>query len=295
VDFKKSRFVKRFASVQSSNPLKKPQLHIVYDDSSTDSTANFVFDYSGSIFLNNFVRGTRKNFVSGAAASEITGDDSLTLRLEFQDWSKKILASQISRGTDSSKVTGLYSASFAISSFDTTVVNTTNETLLDFINSSGSVKFNTVWGSNDENVGFHTGSLEVKSSNSSDYVSTPNDLIFKVLTLPSKMQHNEVLKIAIFVENRAAEQKIYKVPYRIKSTVLSAVYYRIRDLETGTTIIPFDTPTDSTKLSTDSNGMYFELRTQSLPRGRNYVLDLLVKDFGQEQIFLGVGQGFRVE
>ena len=292
---KKSRFVKRFASVQSSNPLKKPQLHIVYDDSSTDATANFVFDYSGSIFLNNFVRGTRKNFVSGAAASEITGDDSLTLRLEFQDWSKKILASQITRGTDSSKVTGLYSASFAVSSFDTTVVNTTNETLLDFINSSGSVKFNTVWGSNDASVGFHTGSLEVKSSNSSDYVSTPNDLVFKVLTLPSKMQHNEVLKIAIFVENKAAEQKVYKVPYRIKSTILSSVYYRIRDLETGAIIVPFDTATNSTKLSTDSNGLYFELRTQSLPRGRNYVLDLLVKDFGQEQIFLNVGQGFRVE
>jgi len=41
--------------------------------------------------------------------------------------------------------------------------------------------------------------------------------------------------------------------------------------------------------------MYFELRTQSLPRGRNYTLDLLVKDYGQEQIYLGVGQGFRVE
>jgi len=292
---KKSRFVKRFASVQSSNPLKKPQLHIVYDDSTTDASANFVFDYSGSLFLNNFVRGTRKNFVSGAAATAIAGEDCMTLRLEFQDWSKKILASQITRGTETTQVTGLYSASFAVSSFDTSVVNSSNETLLDFINSSGSVKFSTIWGSNDTNVGFHTGSLEVKSSNSTDYVSTPNDLIFKVLTLPSKMQHNEVLKVAIFIEDRSAQEKVYKLPYRIKSTILSSVYYRIRDLETGFAVIPFDTATDATKLSTDSDGMYFELRTQSLPRGRNYVLDLLVKDFGQEQIFLSVGQGFRVE
>ena len=109
------------------------------------------------------------------------------------------------------------------------------------------------------------------------------------------MQHNEVLKVAIFIEDRSAKEKVYKLPYRIKSTILSNVYYRIRDLETGFVVIPFDTATDATKLSTDSDGMYFELRTQSLPRGRNYVLDLLVKDFGQEQIFLSVGQGFRVE
>jgi len=292
---KKSRFVKRFASVQSSNPLKKPQLHVLFDDSATDSTANFVFDYSGSLFLNNFVRGQRTNFVSGAAASDISGNNCMTLRLEFQDWSKKILASQITRGTDSTAISGLYSASLAVSTFNSSYVNTENETLRDFINASGSVKFNTIWASNDTMVGYHTGSLEIKRSNSSDYVATPHELIFKVMSLPSKMQHNEVLKISIFIENRALEQKVYKIPYRIKSTILSSVYYRIRDLDRGTHVIPFETSSNGTKLSTDTDGMYFELRTQSLPRGRNYTLDLLVKDFGQEQIFLGVGQGFRVE
>jgi len=291
----KTRFVKRFASVQSSNPLKKPQLHVIFDDSTTDSGANFVFDYSGSLFLNNFVRGQRTNFVSGNAASDISGDDCLTLRLEFHDWSKNILASQISRGTDSSTVTGLYSASFAVSSFDTSYVNTENEKLLNFINSTGSITFDTIWASNDASVGYHTGTLEVKRSNSSDYISTPHELIFKVMSLPSKMQHNETLKISIFIENKATPQKVYKVPYRLKSTILSSVYYRIRDLDRGTEIIPFETASNGTKLSTDSDGMYFELRTQSLPRGRNYTLDLLVKDFGQEQIFLDVGSGFRVE
>ena len=201
----------------------------------------------------------------------------------------------MTKGTDSTSIAGLYSASFAVSSFNTSVVNTSNETLLNFLNTSGSVTFGAVWASDDETVGYHTGSLEIKRSNSSDYISSPSDLIFNVMTLPSKMQHNEVLKVAIFVEDRSKEEKVYKVPYRIKSTILSNVYYRIRDLDTGLEVIPFETSTDSTKLSSDSNGMYFELRTQSLPRGRNYTLDLLVKDYGQEQIYLGVGQGFRVE
>ena len=77
--------------------------------------------------------------------------------------------------------------------------------------------------------------------------------------------------------------------------ILQQVYYRIRDLDTGQTIIPFETTNDSTKLSSDDRGIYFNLRTEILPRGRSYTIDLLIKDFGQDQIFLDVGQGFRVE
>ena len=292
----KTRFVKRFASLQSSNPVKKPQLHVMYDDSVADTTANFVFDHSGSLFLNNFVRGQRKNFLSGAAGTEVSGDSCMTLRLELDDWSKKITASQISRGTDSSAVTGLYSASFAVSTFDSSYVNSSNEKLLNFINASGSITFDAIWCSTDGTVGYHTGSLKVGRSNSTNYVSSPANLVFNPVMLPSKMQSDEILKIVFFVEDRGmAPQKAYKLPYRIKSTVLSSVYYRIRDLDTGLEIIPFETSSNATKLSSDADGMYFELRTQSLPTGRNYILDLLVKDYGQDQIFLGVGQGFRVE
>ena len=115
------------------------------------------------------------------------------------------------------------------------------------------------------------------------------------MTLPSQMQHDEVLKVEFFVTDRNAKQKVYKVPYRLKSTILESMYYRIRDLDTNQIVIPFETSNNATKLSSDNNGMYFVLRTEVLPRGRNYVIDLLIKDFGQEQVFLGVGQGFRVE
>ena len=73
------------------------------------------------------------------------------------------------------------------------------------------------------------------------------------------------------------------------------MYYRIRDLDTGQVVIPFETTNNATKLSSDKQGMYFNLRTEILPRGRNYPIDLMVNDFGQQQIYLDVGQGFRVE
>tara|TARA_Y100000592_G_C5475739_1_gene322162 strand:- start:2043 stop:3581 length:1539 start_codon:yes stop_codon:yes gene_type:complete len=291
----KSRFVKRFASLQSSNPLKKPALHVMFNDSESDAAANFVFDNTGSLYVNNFIRGSRANFVSGAAASEITGNNCMLLRLEKGDYSKTYNVSQVKRGTDNTVITGLYSASVAVSLADSTTVNSAGEKILNFANSSGSIVFDAIWCSSDETVGYHTGSLEVSRSTTSDFNSTPSNLIIKAVTLPSRMQHDEVLKIEFFVTDKNAKQKVYKVPYRLNSTILESMYYRIRDLDTGQIIIPFETTNNSTKLSSDKQGMYFNLRTEILPRGRNYTIDLMVNDFGQQQIYLDVGQGFRVE
>lgn len=291
----KSRFVKRFASVQSSNPLKKPQLHIMYDDSQIDTSANFVFDNSGSLYLNNFIRGSRANFVSGAAATAITGDDCMLLRLEKDDYSKTYKVSQVKRGTDNTAITGLYSGSVSVSLSDSTTINSAGENILSFANASGSIVFEAIWCSNDETVGYHTGSLEVKRSTATDYNSTPARFIIKAVTLPSRMQHDEILKIQFFVTDNNAKQKVYKTPYRLKSTTLSSAYYRIRDLDTNQTIIPFETTNGGTKLSSDQDGLYFILRTEILPRGRSYVIDLMIKDYGQDQVYLAVGQGFRVE
>ena len=292
----KTRFVKRFASLQSSNPLKKPAIHVVYDDSYVDTGKDFVFDITGSLFLNNFVRGSRNNFLSGTAATEISGDNCMLLRLEKGTlFSKTYAVHQIKKGTDQTAITGLYSASLAVSIADTTAINSSGETILSFVNASGSVEFDAIWCSNDETVGFHTGSLQISRSRSSAYDSTPANLIVKPVTLPSRMQHNEILKIQFFVTDRNMPQKVYKVPYRLPSMILQRAYYRIRDLDTGQVVIPFETTNAGTKLSSDTEGIYFNLRTEILPRGRNYTIDVLIKDFEQDQIFLDIGQGFRVE
>ena len=54
------------------------------------------------------------------------------------------------------------------------------------------------------------------------------------------------------------------------------MFYRVRDFQTGDILIDFDTIRGSTKLSTDSSGMYFEFYIDALPRGRTYVFDFLV-------------------
>ena len=125
----KTRFVKRFGSRNSSNPFKVPQLHISWCDSIVDHREDFIFDLSGSLFLNNFHRGVPANILSGASANPVEGSNSLLLRLECENYVKYITASQHLEGTQKIGSPGLYSASFAISLSDPSYVNYRQDTL----------------------------------------------------------------------------------------------------------------------------------------------------------------------
>ena len=59
-------------------------------------------------------------------------------------------------------------------------------------------------------------------------------------------------------------------------------------------MIPFKSNNGGTKLSSDSDGMYFELRAQNLSAGHSYVIDLLVKDFGLNKTYEAVSSRFRI-
>ena len=290
----KSRFVKRFASLQSSNPLKYPALHIVYDDSTTDATNNFVFDSSGSMYLNNFVRGTRTNFMSGTAAADVSGAACMLLRLEKDDFKKTYAVSQATEGTDSTAIAGLYSSSFALSLANQTKINNSNETILKFVNASGSIVFDAIWCSSDETVGYHTGSLEVTRSKSSMSNSAPADFIIKSVSMPSSINVDEKLRVAFFVVDKNAERKASKLPHRLASVPLQQVYYQIRDTGSNQIVVPFETINSGTKLSNDASGLYFDLHANTLQPGYSYTIDLLVKDFDRQRIFNDVCQNFKV-
>ena len=104
----------------------------------------------------------------------------------------------------------------------------------------------------------------------------------------------DVARLNIFIRNFELKDKASKLPYSRKSIILSQVYYRVRNMSTGKVVIPFDTATGGTKLSSNSGGLSFELRCESLPRGHIYVIDLLVKDFDQNRIYESVSPSFKV-
>jgi hypothetical protein len=290
----KTRFVKRFASRHSSNPLKVPQLHLKWDDSIEDNTGDFVFDASGSLFLRNYIRGIPTNLVSGTAATEISGDDSIVLQLQVQNYKKFVTGSQHKAGTDNTATAGLYSASFAMSTFDATTVNSSNETFVDLINKSGSITFGATWISTDETVGYHTGSLKVYPSRKTAFKRQPSDLLFRFTNLETEYTQDDDVFLSVFVEDFSQEEKVYKIPYSKQSISLSKVYYRIKEASTGTIIVPFGSAKESTKLSSDGSGLSFYFKMSSLAKGYVYYFDLLVKDYAETRIYNEASGRFKV-
>lgn len=281
---RRSYFVKRFASRNSSNTAIRPKLIIKYDDSLMDSHEDFTFDLTSSLYLNNFQQGIAKNIVSGLAATELTGENAMVLKIESGSFKKTFNVSQAQRGTN--RLTGVYSASFAISSFESA--------LRSHILSSGSITFNEIWSSSDESIAFLSSSIVIRNNQRTAFDNFHQNLLVTVTNLRDSYKKGDVIKIRVFSEDRDRDVVSRKLPREKKSQIHKQMFYRVRDFQTGDIIIDFDTQDNSTKLSTDSNGMYFEFYVDSLPRGRTYVFDFLVRKAGFDTIVTDAASKFRV-
>ena len=104
------------------------------------------------------------------------------------------------------------------------------------------------------------------------------------------------MSIRIFVEDldTAASEKAYKLPRKKKSLVLGSCFYRIVDKESGDVIVPFDKVRNSTKVSTDADGLFVSFKTSALPKGRIYGIELLLNDLGIERLVKLEDVAFRV-
>jgi hypothetical protein len=59
-------------------------------------------------------------------------------------------------------------------------------------------------------------------------------------------------------------------------------------------VIPFDDENNSTKLSSDSYGMYFNFNTSALTPLRSYVVDIMTIVGNEKQKYLNASPVFRV-
>lgn len=289
-----SLFVKRFATRHSSNPGLRPQLVVKFDDSIADNHTNFVFDTTGSLFMFNSVRGTPKNLVSGAAATQLTGTNAFTLKLISggiaptlsQSFTMSVGVNQFAYG--SNFVTGAYQATFAISSFVSALRPT-----IDLV---GSATFHTIWGSNDGTVPFMTGTLVVKAPDRAGSFSHDRQLIITMPNLRQTYKRASVPRIRVNVFDIAPENAVEfsKLP-RERSSLMFETYWRLLDVYSGDVIIPFDTDNSSTKLSIDTNSMYFDFYPEDLHIGRVFGFEFLIRDGNEELIIDKNLPTFRIE
>ena len=71
-----------------------------------------------------------------------------------------------------------------------------------------------------------------------------------------------------------------KTPINLPSVIYEKIYYQVVDRVTEKIILSYDDVNNSTKVSTDSEGMFFDFKMQALTPGRSYSFDFFIVDRG---------------
>jgi len=272
-----TRFVKRFASRHVTQESLRPRLEVGYDSSILDAHASSFFDASGSLYLRNYVGSTSKNVVS--ASEQLSGNNCLRVVLATGSYSKILSASQQEIGL--ALVTGSYSASFYISAQDSTIVSG-SISLADHISSSGSITFSEKWQSNDGTVIFLSTFLTCSLPERSAFDAVQRRLNVRTTNAMSNYKENSSYRLRVFAYDSNYEPAASKVSKPTKSAT-PEMYFRVRDID-GSIIVPFERTYGGTRLSTDQDGLFFDLYTDGLPKGRLLTLDYNVIDRGAEYV-----------
>lgn len=289
----KTYFVKRFGSSVTYDETKHPLLIYGFNDSVVDDSQNLVFDKSCNLFLRNYSGGGLTNILSGSTLTEITGNDSLILKLSTTavsgGYSLYYTGSQYSYSSPSTAyVSGTYFASVVVNSFDTNI----SQVLL----ASSSIKFTPVWTSLDGTVVYNSGSILTFNKPERSSTLALKNYVVSVLGVRDSYKKGDtaLVKVNIF-DQTSPLIKVVKLPVELPGVVVNDVFYEIRDAITNEVIMPHDAPQNATRVSADDKGMYFEFDPESLFVNHSYVIDIIVDNNGRKTRYKNASQVFKIE
>jgi len=284
-----SYFVKRFVSRHAYDESKHPKLIVKFDDSISDDNSNLFLDSNANLFLYNYSNGALKNLVS--SSFEVSGSDCILLELQTQIsgtgvYSLFFTGSQHSFGSNYSS--GIYYAPVLLPLSDSNLAVKHRQ--------SGNINFTPIWTSLDRALTYVTGSTITAYSpqRTSRRLDTRRYTITALGINSEYSQDKEVtIRVQIFDENSPIIIA-KRLPIDLPGAVLRNTYYGIRDISTNEYAIPFDTETNSTRLSSDAAGMYFSFNTSALTPLRAYVIDIMTTVENSQQKYLSVGPAFKI-
>ena len=272
-DDEKSYFVKRFASRHTRNPFLRPRLEVSWENYHLDDRLDFQTNTTNNISVRNFSKGDPSN-VSNLP----------TVQLSYGTWT----SSSISSTVDLAGVTqtGMYEAELgALDLFGTA------SDLRSHLETSGSILLQEQWSYLDASgntVLLHSGSFNAVYP-TAENTSLPKDYRFSILDLKSTYSITELPKIRLFVRQRNLANESVRIPIQLKSEIIRKAYYQIKDTNSQQILIPFsdklETANESTRISSDSDGMYFSFPVSVLPRGRTYTIDIAFYDRNERRIY----------
>ena len=285
-------FVKRFASHNSFDDGKHPTLTVGYDDSISEDSQSLMLDSSGKINLYNYDNGTLTHILSGSSLTALTGVNCITLKLSMQipggTYDLFFSGSQYSHGNRGKNyVRGIYTSTVAIP-YATAVIKSK-------VDDDGYVEFSSSWISNDKSVIFASG--EKVTIRQPDRTGSRRIMNFVVNTTNVRGSYPigvlSIVRLNIFDCNNPII-KLVRVPTIMQGLVVKGVYWRLRDSITGEIVIPFDEVGNSTKLSSDIEGMFFNFDTTGLIFGRTYVFDVLISQNNTRTLYQDISPIFSI-
>lgn len=286
-----SYFVKRFASRHAYDESKRPRLIVKFDDSIQDDTSNLYLDspVDSNVFLYNYVHGQLTNLIS--SSQPVVGSDCVLLELQTEvsgvgTYSLYFTGSQHSFG--SNPATGIYSASINLPLSD--------QNLKLNVDQSGSVQFTPIWSSIDKTVSYVTGST-IKAYPPKRFTQRlgPQRYTVSVVGISHEYSPDEDVTMRVNIFDKNSPMIIAKrLPFELPGVVLRNVYYGIRDASTNEYIIPFDTVDNSTRVSSDSGGMYISFNTSALDVSKSYAVDIMMLVDGTQQKYLNASPTFKI-
>jgi len=257
-----SRWTKKFFSRHTQHKEFAPRIEVSWDDSTRDNRDNFVFDATGSLFFYNVVRGALTTVTSAS------GDQS-SLSVEVTAFSASSGSTAIYTNTFTANeiMTGIYSCSFAIDSFQTELTGQ--------IATFTSATFYDYWKNTDLTKAYMTGTFDINEPSRTGFLKQKR-YAANITNLRPEYYSTETARMRVFANEINYVTNSSKLPSESQSFVVDKAYYQLRSLNSNEVLIAYDTTTDTTRMSYDQMGMYFDLNmTACRPVGEIFKLEVM--------------------
>jgi hypothetical protein len=283
----KTLFVKRFASSQTLNKLKRPQLHWGMNDSYISAHNEIVLGSQHKLFLTNYgLTGKNNIFINNA---EISGSDCILLQLKIKNsesYSYDFLAG--SSEIAGLQMNGLYSASLYIDESDEVFNEFTKE------NDLTELTLIPVWSVNSSSIALLTGSHITCRKPSRIFNTYAYDGIHvSIENNKSEYDSNEISMLNVNILDYStpyvnAVRKSVNIEALLSHTYISSAHYQVKEYLSKHPCIPFDYEFNSTSLSFDNGKWFFELDMSNLYPGYQYSIDISVNTINGVKTFSNV-------
>ena len=137
--------------------------------------------------------------------------------------------------------------------------------------------------------------VKIKKQETTGFKNSPQRFEVNITNMKPIYGPDEAVRLRCVAYDADEKVKASKLPLYRVSEIVTQAHYRIRDAYSDEIIIPFDTVDNSTLMSTDSEGMYFDIYTNDFSMGRVYAIDVLFNRTNRDQIFLDAGGTFRID